>query len=184
MQDTPNALLKEIREGSDAGFAALQKQYAPLTATLVSSFCASGGGVRADLEQEAESALLKAALSYDSAQTAVSFGLYAKICIRNALISHRRKVLRRARRDMPEKDAKREPGAYRVFVQTQNLEKKLAELNEVLSPYERRVLLEYMSGKSAPEIGEEIGKSAKSVHNALFRIREKGKQFERSAKPE
>ena len=184
MQDTPNALLREIQEGSDAGFAALQKQYAPLITSLVSSFCASGGGARSDLQQEAESALLKAALAYDSEQTAVSFGLYAKICIRNALISHRRKVLRRARRDMPEKSTKRELGVHRVFVQTQNLEQKLAELNKILSPYERRILLEYMSGKSAPEIGEEIGKSAKSVHNALFRIREKGKQFEQSVKTE
>lgn len=66
-----------------------------------------------------------------------------------------------------------------VFVQTQNLAQKLEKLETVLSPYERRVLREYISGKSVPEIAEDIGKTAKSVHNALFRIREKGKQFER-----
>ena len=178
MQDTSNALLKEIQEGSAAGFIALMKQYSPLITSLVSSFCASGSGSRDDLQQEAESALLKAALTYDSTQTAVSFGLYAKICMRNALISYRRKVLRRSRRDMLQKSSKQEKSMRSVFVQTQNFAQKLEKLDEVLSPYERRVLEEYISGKSVPEIAEDIGKNSKSVHNALFRIREKGKQFE------
>lgn len=179
MQDTPNALLKEIQEGSDAGFATLVKQYTPLITSLVSSFCASGGGARDDLQQEAESALLKASLTYDSTQNAVSFGLYAKICMRNALISHRRKVLRRSRRDMSKKLSRQGKSMHNVFVQTQNLVQKLEKLEKVLSPYERQVLREYISGKSVPEIAEDVGKSSKSVHNALFRIREKGKQFER-----
>ena len=50
----------------------------------------------------------------------------------------------------------------------------------VLSPYERCVLREYISGKSVREIAQDLNKESKSVYNALFRIREKGKQLERS----
>lgn len=174
MHDTPNALLKEIQKGSDADFASLVKQYTPLITSLVSSFSASGGGAWDELQQEAKSALLKAALTYDSTQTAVSFGLYAKICMRNALISYRRKVLRRARRDMPEKASRK-----KADIQIQNIKQMVAGLEKVLSSYEKYVLQEYISGKSVPEIAEDIGKNPKSVHNALFRIREKGKRLEK-----
>lgn len=179
MQDTVDTLLEEIRNGSDESFAVLAKRYAPLIGSMVSSFCASGGGARDELMQEAESALLKAAVTYDCAQKDVSFGLYAKICMRNALISHRRKVLRRTHRDMPDQVSKKGKGTHRVFAQTEDVEQTLARIEVLLSAYEKRVLQEYMAGKSVPEIAEEIGKKPKSIYNALFRIREKGKRLER-----
>ncbi len=182
MQDTPDALLKEIQNGSDESFALLAKQYAPLVGGMVSSFYASGGGARDELLQEAESALLKAALTYDRTQRAVSFGLYAKICIRNALISHRRKVLRRTRRDMPEEKAWKSSGVHRVLSQTENGEQTIERITALLSPYERCVLQAYLSGKTVPEIAQDLGKNSKSVHNALFRIREKGKRLEQPEK--
>lgn len=182
MQDTPDTLLKEIQNGSDESFSLLAKQYAPLVAGMVSSFHASGGGARDELLQEAKSALLKAALTYDSSQKAVSFGLYAKICIRNALISHRRKVLRRTRQDIPKEKSWKGSGAQRGMPRTENGEQTIERIAVLLSPYERRVLRAYMSGKKAPEIAREVGKDPKSVYNALFRIREKGKQLEQPEK--
>lgn len=182
MQDTPDTLLEEIQNGSNESFSMLAKQYAPLVAKMVSSFFASGGGARDELLQEAESALLKAALTYDKTQTAVSFGLYAKICIRNALISHRRKILRRTQREISNKKIRKSRGAQRVLIQTENVEQAIERIAVVLSPYERCVLREYISGKSVREIAQDLNKEAKSVHNALFRIREKGKQLERSGR--
>ena len=149
---------------------------------MVSSFFARGGGAREELLQEAESALLKAALTYDKTQTAVSFGLYAKICIRNALISYRRKVLRRTQREISNKKAGKSRGVQRVLTQSENAEQAIERIVAVLSPYERCVLREYISGKSVREIAQDLNKESKSVYNALFRIREKGKQLERSKK--
>lgn len=182
MQDTPDTLLKEIQDGSDESFTLLARQYAPLVAGMVSSFYASGGGARDELLQEAESALLKAALTYDRTQRAVSFGLYAKICIRNALISHRRKVLRRTQRDIPEEKSWKDSGVHSALNQTENGEQTIERIAVLLSPYERRVLRAYMSGKKVPEIARDLGKNSKSVYNALFRIREKGKRLEQPEK--
>ena len=182
MQDTPDTLLEEIQNGSNESFFILAKQYAPLVAKMVSSFFASGGGARDELLQEAESALLKAALTYDKTQTAVSFGLYAKICIRTALISYRRKVLRRTQREISNKKAGKSRGVQRVLTQSENAEQAIERIVAVLSPYERCVLREYISGKSVREIAQDLNKESKSVYNALFRIREKGKQLERSKK--
>ncbi len=178
MQDTPETLLKEIQDGSDESFALLAKQYAPLVAGMVSSFYASGGGARDELSQEAESALLKAALTYDRTQTAVSFGLYAKICIRNALISHRRKVLRRARRDISEEKTWKSSGVRRILEKTGDMEQTVERIAALLSPYERCVLHAYISGKPVQEIAQDFNKDSKSVYNALFRIRKKGKRLE------
>ena len=174
VRDTPTALLREIRAGSGESFELLVKQYAPLLGNLVSAFYMSGSGARDELEQEARSALLKAALRYDSDQTAVSFGLYAKICIRNALISHRRKTLRQSSPRISEN---------RRTVRRQSLPEEpidrsvLSAFSETLSPYEKKVFSAYLSGKRVAEIAEDLGRSQKSVHNALFRIREKAKQF-------
>lgn len=178
MQNISDTLLQEIQNGSDESFALLEKRYAPLIASMVSSFCASGSGAKDELLQEAQSALLKAALTFDCTQKDVSFGLYAKICIRNALISHRRKVLRRMRRDMPGRAAKKKKGGRRVFSQAGNMEQMLVKIEGMLSAYEKRVLKAYMAGKSILEIAGEVGKEPKSVYNALFRIRQKGKQLE------
>lgn len=178
LQDISGTLLREIQNGSDESFALLEKRYAPLIVSMVSSFCASGSGARDELLQEAQSALLKAALTYDCAQKDVSFGLYAKICIRNALISHRRKVLRRTHRDMPGKTVNEKKDVRRVFSQAEDMEQMLVKIEGLLSAYEKQVLRAYMAGKSVSEIAGEVGKGPKSVYNALFRIRQKGKQLE------
>ena len=178
LQNISDALLKEIQNGSDESFSLLEKRYAPLIASMVSSFCASGSGAKDELLQEAQSALLKAALTFDCAQKDVTFGLYAKICIRNALISHRRKALRRMRRDMPGRAVNKRNSVRRVFSQAGNMEQMLVKIEGMLSAYEKQVLRAYMAGKSVSEIAGEVGKEPKSVYNALFRIRQKGKQLE------
>ena len=42
-----------------------------------------------------------------------------------------------------------------------------------LSPYENRVWWMYLSGRTAAEIGKQLGKDARSVQNAVYRIRRK-----------
>ena len=54
--------------------------------------------------------------------------------------------------------------------QFEDLEKRL---QKILSGFERSVLSFYLQGKSYQEIGEHLGKDAKSIDNALQRIKKK-----------
>ena len=49
----------------------------------------------------------------------------------------------------------------------------LEKINTLLSRYEHRVLELYLNGQSYGQIAEELGKSEKSVDNAIQRIRKK-----------
>ena len=44
---------------------------------------------------------------------------------------------------------------------------------KLMSGYEKKVLKEYMSGKSAGEISKTVGRTEKSVNNALYRVKVK-----------
>ena len=76
-------LLADIRAGRDLSFACLIEKYDALLRARVSAF---GGDVHdmEDAYQEACLALHRAATHY-YAQAEVTFGLYAKVCIDNAL---------------------------------------------------------------------------------------------------
>ena len=57
-------------------------------------------------------------------------------------------------------------------------ERTVERISGILSSYEKRVFSEYMLGKAVSEIAEDLGRSTKSVSNAMFRIREKVKALE------
>ncbi len=129
-----------------------------------------------DRLQDAAMALYSAAVSYDTSQSDVTFGLYAKICIRNSLISIKRKEKKNAKKTasyaIAEKKAARE-------AEREASREKLEENEEMLSQlssYERMVLLLYLNGHSYREIGSALEKSEKSVENALYRTRSKLKK--------
>ena len=170
-----------VQSGDADSFEALKSKYAPLIMNAVSSFVSSEIS-SGDLEREAESAILKAAVRYDTAQSEVAFGLYAKICIRNALISLMRKEKtkqrRRAREVMAAQEKKSRDVRFSYVSEGRDTERTVERISGVLSSYEKRVFSEYMLGKSVSEIAEDLGRSTKSVSNAMFRIREKVKVLE------
>ena len=170
-----------VQSGDAESFEGLKRRYAPLIMNAVSSFSASDIS-RDDLEKEAESALLKAAVRYDTSQSKVAFGLYAKICIRNALISLLRKEQTKARRQaragLAENEKKTKNGRFSYVSEGRDTGRTVERISGVLSSYEKLVFGEYMSGKSIGEIAETVGRSAKSVSNAMYRIKEKVKAQE------
>ena len=176
-------IVADVQSGNDEGFSLLKAKYAPLISAMVRSFD-NGASDISEYEREAESALLKAAVRYDMEQRDVAFGLYAKICIKNALISLKRKETSRKRRLERSVDhGRRKPAAQTMFLQSStDTEALVKRIKENLSPYESRIFAEYMSDKSASEIAEAVGKSKKSVANAIYRIKEKVKALEISDK--
>ena len=174
-----NALVTQVKNGNEAAFATLSKQFEPLTRALIKKFSETtvlGRAEREDLLQEASIALYKAAVRYDEAQNRVTFGLYAKICVRNRIISAKRHMERKKRRssgsvkeDVLEKTAARHDSA----APPEDVPSLLALAKEHLSPFENEALRLRVSGCSYKEIAEKLGRPVKSVDNAVSRARAK-----------
>ena len=172
-------IVADVQSGNDEGFSILKARYAPLIRSLVRSF---EGAAEEEYIREAESALLKAAVRFDLTQSEVAFGLYAKVCIRNALISLRRKEMSKKRRAERKATNIRQRKSVGIYVAESRddaeTEKLIENIEKVLSPYERRIFREYMADKTVEEISLAVEKPKKSVNNAIYRIKEKVKALE------
>jgi RNA polymerase sigma factor (sigma-70 family) len=181
-------VLNAVKNGDENAYARLLEQYEPVVDHAVRRFVPSFGmddlnGDRIygedDLRQDANIALYRAALAYrpEGEGKSVSFGLYAKICINNALISvlrkHRSELKRRARAMERQKTEKHPADPLQTILSQESAEEMLKQICERLSPYEREIFEYYIAGKSAGEIAERLGKEEKSVSNALYRMRVK-----------
>ncbi len=131
---------------------------------------------RDDLYQEAAIALYSAAMSYDLECSEVSFGLYAKICLNNSLKS----ALRRRKRQLAADNAQYEASAGQresSFGQPDETKADvsllLARIDGLLSDFERKVFRLYLGGYSHRFIAETLGRSEKSIDNAVYRIKKK-----------
>lgn len=193
-------LIEGIKNGRQEDFEHLKVRYAPLINDMADSFFRSGAGLREDLYEEALGALLRAALTFDTAKEKITFGLYAKICIRNCLISVRRaKAAREAKasrgadkgagegtgkgtgrgtgKGAGKGDKKRERAVGSLDFGDLDPADVLEALENELSSYEKLVLKEYFSGRSAKETAAVLGRDEKSVNNAVCRIRQKAKKL-------
>jgi len=172
-------LIEKVRRGEGAAFEQLLKRYEPLLEASVARFGRDelGAPHLDDLRQEATLVFYNAILNYDVENDGVEFGLYAKICIKNGLITATR-ALRKRIAEQPSDIAledelleTEEPSAR--IIEEESLERIDRVIRESLSPLEYRVWCLYAAGKTAREIGACVGRSEKSVSNAIFRIRKK-----------
>lgn len=162
-------LLAAIQNGDQSAFSGLLEAYRSLIASMVQSFSASCPTVDSeDLLQEASLALSDAARSYRIGSTDVTFGLYAKICIRNRLISVQRKNRVKQKKERSET---RSLTTVKKISLPQSF--SLAECRQVLSRFENEVLTLYSEGRSYQEMAKELSCSVKSIDNALYRIKRK-----------
>ena len=144
------------------------------------------GGDSEDLIQEGMVGLLHAVRTYDHDRQA-QFRTYAELCIRSRLIS----AIRAAGRDKhaplnnyisfeaPLFDtAAGYPSTQGnnpedVIIDEEDRKERICALKDQLSGFERKILQLYLSGLSYGEIALQVGRSAKSVDNAVQRIRRK-----------
>ncbi|MBP3308657.1 MAG: sigma-70 family RNA polymerase sigma factor [Clostridia bacterium] len=159
-------------ECQDDAFSELVSRYTPLIMKKVRSFSFDECD-EAEAIQEARIALHSAAVTYDRAmEDAVTFGLYANVCITNRLKS----LLRARTRQGAVCDSL---PAERVAV-VSDIDGRLAgrELCErvmsiaksVLSEFEYEVFGLILKGLKTREIAERLSRSAKSVDNAKARL--------------
>lgn len=144
------------------------------------------GGDSEDLIQEGMLGLLTAIRSFNP-EKAASFRTYAEICIRSKLVT----AVRAAQRDKhlplnhsisfetPLFDGtseflfSSEESPEDVVIGREELQERIDALKGQLSGFEAEILSYYLGGLICAEIAERVGRSYKSVDNAIQRIRRK-----------
>lgn len=151
------------------------------------------GGERDDLVQEGLIGLYKAIKSYSKEKNA-NFKTFAEICVVRQMISAVKSSTRKKNSPLnhyvsihiPE-DELDTISSKLVDIKNKNPESMLIEkeaadgmqnkIFSVLSDFESLVLNYYLSGISYKEIAKILGKTAKAVDNALFRIKKKIEKY-------
>ena len=177
MEENLLKLINGVKEGKDPSFSELCEAFSPLMRSQVTRMFGARSSEYDDRLQDAAMALYSAALSYDLSQSEVTFGLYAKICIRNSLVSIKRKEKKNAKKAASFAIAEKKTASDAEREASREKLEENEEMLSQLSSYERMVLLLYLNGHSYREIGSALNKSEKSVENALYRTRSKLKKL-------
>ena len=174
MNSYENLTLEELilrsRERDDSAFAEIVRRYKPMMYSAVSSF--SDSSVDSDeLLSEAYVALHSAVMRYDLGQSKVTFGLFARICIRNRIVD----LLRREEPlgELCELDVDTLPDEGEIesgLVARDTLERVLRGARELLSELEYTILMYHIQGYKTSAIAEALGRTPKSVDNAKWRM--------------
>lgn len=144
------------------------------------------GGDSEDLIQEGMLGLLAAIRSYNGERDA-SFRTYAEVCVRNRLLTAVRAAQGNKHSPLNSSvsiepvlldvysasDCSGAESPEDLFIGREELEERLTALYSQLSAFEAQILPPYLSGLSCGEIAQQVGRSPKSVDNAVQRIRRK-----------
>ncbi len=175
-----NKLIDLVVAGDSNAFSALVDLYNPMLKKILYSYTTeemSNEDVE-DLGQEELIAFYRAIISFDKNQKNVEFGLYAKICVTNSMISLKRAAAKKSNESLigdEEMNSIFDPdGEVSKFFEERESEIKLGQqIEKTLSQYENEVWSYYVNGYSSREIAVKLNSSEKSIDNAIFRIRRK-----------
>ena len=183
-QSPKGELLRDImlaKEGNENAFARLVSAYRPMLDAAVAQYRGElSPQDTEELEQEALVAFHRAVKRYDVLYGDVSFGLYAKIVVGKALISALRPIWKERSNSeiLPLEEetegfdsGERSPAD--IIIEEENEDELKERIRQALSRYENTVWWMYYSGMTPSAIAAKVGKSPKSVANALGRIRQK-----------
>lgn len=170
--------IEALKNGDESAFVRIAEDFSPLIKSEVAKAASMASGYEYDfdeLTQEAMLALYKAACSYNTGGD-VTFGLYAKICIKNRMLSCIRKLASRARRaerirsSVPETH---HSAPEELLLAIEDNSEFGRWLSSALTKFEASVLNLYLEKKRYSEIASELGVAEKSVDNALYRVKRK-----------
>lgn len=189
---TDEALIEELRAGNSQVADFLLNKYKNLVRSKARVMFLVGGDSD-DLIQEGMIGLYKAIRDYTPKRAgAMSFAGFAKLCISSQLYTAVQASLRKKHLplnsyiplDMPE-EGEGDPAAKEamacpenrnpedLILDRENLDALTREISECLSVYEREVLSMYLDGMDYTQMAAILGKTPKSVDNALQRIKKK-----------
>lgn len=175
-----NNLIDLVISGNSDAFSALVEKYNPMLKKILNSYTTEDMSKEdvEDLSQEELIAFYRAIINFDREQENVEFGLYAKICVTNSMISYKRAAAKKSNEALigdEEINSIHDPdGEVPRFFEMQESERELGEqIEKSLSQYENEVWSYYVNGYSSREIALKLNSSEKSIDNAIFRIRRK-----------
>ncbi|MBQ9761217.1 MAG: sigma-70 family RNA polymerase sigma factor [Clostridia bacterium] len=172
-------LILRAKQGKQGAFERLLENYRPLISSLVKSTVSEfpfSDSDYEDLYQEAVILFFRALNRYDTDQGEVAFGLFAKICIRNGLLTQAKRMQKRLNTLSLENEETTLPPASEPsdrLIEQESYEALYESIRRSLTEYENRVWWLYLSGRTAREIALALKKDEKSVQNAIYRIRRK-----------
>ena len=189
LKELPDEALCSLAVSGDrAAEELLVTRYNRVVRTCARPFFLAGGDSE-DLTQEGMVGLIKAVREFDADKEA-SFRTFAEVCIRNRLYSALRASAREKHQalnqsvslDTPDFDsnsytsgtsslAQRDPEDS--LIDREHTAALLSGVRKQLSEFEAKILGYYLDGLSCREIAETVGRTPKSVDNAVQRIRRK-----------
>ena len=162
-------LIKSCRARDDEAFDELVRRYTPMMRKVISSFDSQYDF--GELFSEACVALHSAALRYDVEQSEVTFGLYARICVRNRIVDLLRSAdAVRSITDCDIEQISDDESVESGIVGRETIDNVLTSAKNLLSDYEYRVLILHIQGYKTAAIAKMLSRSAKSVDNAKSRL--------------
>ena len=184
-------LIEKLRQGEDDITDYILEKYKPLVRKKTYAMYLIGGETE-DLIQEGMIGLFKAIRDYKPDKDA-SFYHFAELCINRQLYSaleasNRKKhqplnsYISLSEQEHPDAVAAellvdKESGPEQTVIEQEVWEEYKKRLAQNLSRMENQVLQYYLDGNHYIQIAEMMGKSPKSIDNALQRIRQKIRQM-------
>ena len=184
-------LIEKLRQGEDDITDYILEKYKPLVRKKTNAMYLIGGETE-DLIQEGMIGLFKAIRDYKPDKDA-SFYHFAELCINRQLYSaleasNRKKhqplnsYISLSEQEHPDAVAAellvdKESGPEQTVIEQEVWEEYKKRLAQKLSRMENQVLQYYLDGNHYIQIAEMMGKSTKSIDNALQRIRQKIRQM-------
>lgn len=173
-------LIDLVISGDSNAFSELVDRYSPMLKKIIGIYTTDEMSKEdiEDLGQEELIAFYRAIINFDKEQQDVEFGLYAKICVTNSMISYKRAAAKKSNEALigdDEMNSIYDPDSEvsRLF-EIKESERELGEqIEKTLSQYENEVWSYYVNGYSSKEIAIKLNSNEKSIDNAIFRIRKK-----------
>ena len=182
-------LLGQIRNGSDHAMECLLERYRDMVRKEARRFFLAGGDEE-DLIQEGMIGLFKAVTSYEEGKNA-SFSSFAYLCVQRQIYTtitafNRKKhiPLNTAISLFEHKDQEDEFSLDEILetpeetpeellLRKEELKDYYRMIDQNLSKFEKQVMYHYLNGDNYTLIAKKLGKSDKSIDNAIQRIRRK-----------
>lgn len=180
-------LIARFRNGEEGISDYLIEKYKELVRRKARAMFLIGGDTD-DLIQEGMIGLFKAVRDYQPDKEA-SFQTFARLCIDRQMYNAIQNSNRQKHQPLNSYVSLShgdEEGTFEnlhvenpesIIINQENAESLRKEIKKCLSPLENKVLDYYLEGNSYVHIGEIMGKTPKSVDNAMRRIRTKIKKF-------
>lgn len=185
---TDEELIEQLRNGDAGVMDFLMEKYKYLVRKKANAVFLLGGDTD-DLVQEGMIGLFKAVRDFDGNQS--SFFSFADLCISrqiyhaieaagrkkhiplNAYVSLSEDGKDADHQVLEERITVREDNPEQILIDRENVHTFLEKIHETLSPMENQVLDAYLAGWNYRQIAEKMGKTEKSIDNALQRIKMK-----------